>query len=420
MKNKQDKMAKLRSNSGRVAVPYSILWFFLILVAFAGCMLLFMNYVEPYFIPSTLVKGIDPLHGKNPAGGVKMISYDENKKAISYSYVPRELRARSGDEVGYILSFKTEEKRGSGWRDNRPVAITIQQLKLTLKDYRNNTVIISRTMEPPSFNDSTYFSVSESDAMEWVLEQYRQYNDLLRNNEYLAGLATYKQNLSDGEIWFSVQLTPEQVSKFDSASLLFVIPAKYGSDEYQGLFEYGNVTIDDKGLLSARCKPKAFYALNENEEIICGPLPCSIEGNGVFMIQVIYLDGPTLIQSNDKSNLCYYYSVDSADRLVPLRIRVANTENIYNTDEEVLPGHNFVKALFWAPVKRIVKNYGSISGFDVWPETGFSETSIDLPVDWHFGVKPLAVEDRQVCATFQIKDKNGDVYSSEIIKVFGN
>ena len=27
-----------------------------------------------------------------------------------------------------------------------------------------------------------------------------------------------------------------------------------------GLFEYDDVTLDDKGLLSARCKPKAFYA----------------------------------------------------------------------------------------------------------------------------------------------------------------
>ena len=414
-------MTKLRSNSGRVTVPYSIVWVILLLVTFAGCMMFIMNQVVPYSIPSALVKGIDPVKGENPDGGVKMISYDENKKAISYRYVPRELWARSGDEVGFVLSFQIEEKTGTGLRDSRPVAIRMQELKLTLKDYRNNTVIISKTIEPSSISDSTTFSVSESDAMEWVLKQYRQYNDLLSNNGYLAGLKTHKQNLSDGDICFSVQLTPEQLSKFDSASLLLVKQGEYGSDNYEGLFEYDDVTLDDKGLLSARCKPKAFYALNDNEEIICGPLPCSIEGNGVFKIQVVYLDNSNILLSEDQLNLFYYYSVDdSTDRLVPLKILDPDTGSVYNRDEEVLSDHNFVEARFRAPVKSILKNYGSISGFDTWSSTGISESKMNLRPNWHLGLGPLAEKERLVSATFQIKDKNGDVYSSEIVKVFGN
>ena len=82
---------------------------------------------------------------------------------------------------------------------------------------------------------------------------------------------------------FSVQLTPEQAQYYADSELLLL--TKIGDEEdtksgagYSQVFRTDDVTLDENGVLTAGYNGKILYAVDENNEIIAGPLGYTISG----------------------------------------------------------------------------------------------------------------------------------------------
>lgn len=244
--------------------------------------------------------------------------------------------------------------------------------------------------------------------------------EVLRNHTDWSRLEAYKEDLDDGLIRFSIQLTPEQVSDYDHASLLMLQQEREkDSEEYQCIFEYTDVDLDENGVLSLSCKPKAFYMLDEKESIIEGPLSCIAFGDGRVVFAANYLNGPSILQSSDKLSLFYYYRLYNSWNLIPLEVHAGDSGVIYETDKLLLENHDFSKVLFWTPVYKCTRDDdGSMLDFNSWTNNGMSGKYIDLPVNWHMETRNYQDDGYTVKATFQIADKEGNIHSSNLVGVF--
>lgn len=142
---------------------------------------------ELFLLPNVIVprqmNGLDP-YGSNPIAGEKVIAYDENNCTFSSKYVPDEKRARTANDVGYILFFSVEEKSTSAisWRENSAGRVVssgstsakVIPITLTLIDYKTGEIIATETLQPPSRSKSSVFTVSEETVVAWLDENLPQ------------------------------------------------------------------------------------------------------------------------------------------------------------------------------------------------------------------------------------------------------
>ena len=220
---------------------------------------------------------------------------------------------------------------------------------------------------------------------------------------------------------FSVQLTPEQAQYYADSELLLL--TKIGDEEdtksgagYSQVFRTDDVTLDENGVLTAGYNGKTLYAVDENNEIIAGPLGYTISDDGNLMIQANYIN----LESGAEQYVTHAM-FECADAPTGMDLPILEQ---YVGDEETGTWSNRIElvesdyqyVILLHDYKEPVYDGERIVPFSEWKDADWrGGYQVYLPETIRFRFYDHILDGSQLYACFEISDTQANLYGTELM-----
>lgn len=241
-------------------------------------------------------------------------------------------------------------------------------------------------------------------------------------------LNTLREEDGQGNVFFSVNLSEEQMALFDSASLL--IMERLGSEESLGdtclsLWKTGKLEPDDNGRIAAPWTDRAIYLVDdESGDVIAGPVDYLVGRDGRMNVFVTYY-GDLGIVDESKLTFKYVYSFENTTlKREPDGVYAYEKETDSYSAEVDNPGaliseRKLTTGSVYLPDRLMPRQKEGLPGYTTWPidDSSAMRYSFSLPCEWHLEVRENVIPMDRVYATFQIADQGGRQHSSSLCRV---
>ena len=229
---------------------------------------------------------------------------------------------------------------------------------------------------------------------------------------------------TEGETqYFSVQLTPEQMQYYASSELLILDQAGSEDNELSGtgyaqVYVTDRVSVDENGLLTAAYKGRTLYAVDENGEILAGPLGYGISDDGNLQIEGNYINDESGAERTVTHAMFECADAPSGTNLPLLEQYVGDEvtgtwSNRIEIDEEHSQSLNL---LF--DYKNVTRDGDTIRPFSEWEDSTWrGGYQIPLPQEVHFRFFDNILSGSTLYACFEISDTQANRYGTELMEV---
>ena len=229
---------------------------------------------------------------------------------------------------------------------------------------------------------------------------------------------------TEGETqYFSVQLTPEQMQYYASSELLIL--DRIGSEDdasggtgYAQVYVTDQVSMDENGLLTAAYKGRTLYAVDENGEILAGPLGYWISDDGNLQILGNYINNESGAERTVTHAMFECADAPSGINLPLLEKYVYDEDTqTYSNRIEIDEEHSQSLNLLF-DYKKVTRDGDVVRPFSEWEDsTWMGGYEVSLPQEFHFRFFDNIMSGAALYACFEIADTQANLYGTELMEV---
>ena len=222
--------------------------------------------------------------------------------------------------------------------------------------------------------------------------------------------------IADQTQYFSIQLTPEQLQYYASSELL-ILSQQF--DDYSQVYRTNQVTVDENGVLTAGYNGRTLYAVDENNEVLAGPLHYTVSDDGNLLIYAYYSNQETGAAQGFTSVM-----FECADSPAGTNLPVLE-QYVYDRDTEVWSNRlefredDYQTVMYIHDLKERTYDGDTIRPFSEWEDNHDSVSGYEvvLTEEIHFQFFDKILDDSTLFACFEISDTQANLYGTELMEV---